>query len=189
MNLLYYILSLLSLSEKNPHKLITKNIKFFHYTFNKQFSNVYPITMKEELRQECYYGFVKAANNYDPSYNVSFLSYSRFYIHGYGLNSLRKYNKTKINTVEYESELLKHTKSLYENNILDIGHENREAIKNFMKYCNESKYGFLLKDHYCNNVSSRKMEKRYNISRSTISNILKREISLFRIIYGYSYNK
>ena len=100
------------------------------------------------------------------------LYYSKFYIRGYGLNSLRKYNKTKINTVEYESELLKHTKSLYENNILDIGHENREAFKNFMKYCNESKYDFYKKTIIVIMYLVEKWKKD-NISRSTISNILK----------------
>lgn len=185
MNLFYYILSLFSIKLHNRHKLVTNNIGYFNYIFNEKFSNVFPITIKEDLRQESYYGFVKAANNFDPSYNVSFLVYSKYYIHGYGLNSLRKYNKTKMDTVEYESELLKHTKSLYKNNILDLGHENREALTNFMKYCNESKYGYLLEDHYYNYLSGRKMAIKYNMSRTTISNILKREMSLFRIIYGY----
>lgn len=189
MKLFYYILSLFSLSLQNRHKLVTNNIGFFHYIFNKKFSNVFPVTIKEDLRQECYIGFVKAANKYDPNYNVSFLIYSKHYIHGYGLNALRKYNKTKINTVEFDGELLKHTKSLYKNIILDTSYENLDAIKKFSKYCNESKYGYLLEDYYYNNLSHRKMAEKYNIPRSSIYNILKREMSLFRIIYGYSYNK
>ena len=189
MKLFYYILSLFSLKLQDRHKLVTNNIGFFHYTFNKKFSNIFPVTLKEDLRQESYYGFVKAANKYDPSHNVSFLIYSKYYIHGYGLNALRKYNKTKINTVEFEGDSLKHTKSLYKNDILDLGYENLDAIKKFIKYCNESKYGYLLEDYYYNNLSNRKLAKKYNIPRSSIYNILKREMSLFRIIYGYSYNK
>ena len=184
MKLFYYILSLFSLSPQSRHKLVTKNIGFFHYTFNKKFSNVFPV-IKQELRQECYYGFVKAANNYDPSRNVSFLAYSKYYIHGYGLNALRKFNKTKINTVELDSDLLKHTKSMYKNDFLDIGYENLDAIKNFMKYCNETKYGILLKEYYYNNMSHKKISEKYDIPRSSIYRIIKREMSLFRIIYGY----
>ena len=188
MKLFYYILSLFSLSLQSRHKLVKKNIGFFHYTFNKKFSNVFTMN-KEDLRQECYYGFVKAANNYNSTHNVSFLVYSKYYIHGYGLNALRKYNKTKLDTVDFEGDLLKHTKTLYKNDILDIGHDNVDAIRNFVEYCNKSKYGNLLEEYYYNNLSFRKISKKYNIPRSTISNILKREISLFRIIYGYSYNK
>ncbi len=184
MKLFYYILSLFSLSLESRHNLIKKNIGFFHYTFNKKFSNVFTMN-KEDLRQECYYGFVRAANNYDPSHNVTFLAYSKYYIHGYGLNALRKYNKTKLDTVDFEGDLLKHTKTLYKNDILDIGYENLDAIKNFVKYCNESKYGYLLEEYYYNNLSFRKISKKYNIARSSVNIILKREMSLFRIIYGY----
>ena len=188
MKLFYYILSLLSLSPQSRHRLVTKNIGYFHYMFNKKFSNVFPV-IKEELRQECYIGFVKAANNYDPEYNVSFLSYSKYYIHGYGLNALQKYNKTKINTVEFDGELVKHTKSLYKNNVLDIGYENLDVIKNFMKYCNESKYGILLKEYYYNDMPRKKIAEKYNIPKSSIYRIISREMSLFRIKYGYLYNK
>ena len=55
MKLFYYILSLLSLSPQSRHRLVTNNIGYFHYTFNKKFSNVFPV-IKEELRQECWAG-------------------------------------------------------------------------------------------------------------------------------------
>lgn len=66
MNLFYYILSLFSIKLHNRHKLVTNNIGYFNYIFNEKFSNVFPITIKEDLRQESYYGFVKAANNFSP---------------------------------------------------------------------------------------------------------------------------
>lgn len=184
MKLIYYILYLFHLSLHDRHKLVTKNIGFFHHIFNKKFSNVFTMN-QEDLRQECYYGFVKAANNYDPNYNVSFLVYSKYYIHGYGLNALRKNNTTKIKTIQLNSESLQHTKSLYKNDILDLGYENLDAIKDFMNYCNESEYGSLLKEYYYNNLSGRKIAKKYNISRSKVSNVLRREVSRFRIINKY----
>ena len=177
MKLFHYILSFFYLTPQNRHDLVTKNIGYFHFTFNKKFSNVNYIN-KEDLRQECYYGFVKAANNYDPSYNVSFLIYSRYYIHGYGLNALKKYNNNnKINTVSLDEKLVKNYK--------EPEYHSLDAIDNFIEYCNESKYGYLLKEYYYNKLSYVKISKKYNMSRHKISKISKKEMLLFKRRYDY----
>ena len=79
----------------------------------------------DDLRQECYYGFVKAADKYDPSYNVSFLVYSRYYIHGYGMNAIQKHNKTKMHSIKFEENLINHNKNLS----LD-GHKDAIVVDN-----------------------------------------------------------
>lgn len=176
MKLFHYILSFFYLTPQNRHDLVTKNIGYFHFIFNKRFSNVNYVN-KEDLRQDCYYGFVKAANNYNPNYNVSFLIYSRYYIYGYGLNSLKKYNKTKLITTNFDEKLLKNNK--------EPEYENLDAIINFIEYCNESKYGYLLKEYYYNKLPYVKISKKYNISRHTVSKISKKEMILFKRKYGY----
>tara|TARA_B100000963_G_C22631013_1_gene674931 strand:- start:1197 stop:1751 length:555 start_codon:yes stop_codon:yes gene_type:complete len=184
MKLFYYISLFFSLSNKERDSLVSNNIGFFHHCFNKKFSGV-PTVLKEEIRQESLYGFIRASKKFNPKRNVSFLSYSQYYIHGYGLNSLRKYNRTNINTVNFDGELLSHTKDIYANNVLDTKHENLDAINKFNKYCNTSKYGNVLKAFYYENLSQRKIGKKYNISRSSVTIILKREMDFFRKIYGY----
>jgi len=187
MKLFHYILSFLYLTPQNRHELVTKNIGFFHYTFNKRFSNIYFMN-KEDLRQECYYGFVKAANKYDLNYNVSFLVYSRYYIHGYGLNAIKKYNKTKIHSVKFQENLINHNNNFHRNDILGMGYEKVYIIEKFGEYCNKSKYGHLLQDYYSNNLSYRKISIKYNIPRTSLTNTIKREMSLFKKKHGYGKN-
>ena len=187
MKLLHYILSFFYLTPQNRHELVTKNIGYFHHIFNKRFSNIFFMD-KDDLRQECYYGFIKAADNYDPSYNVSFLVYSRYYIHGYGINAIKKHNKTKINSVNFKENLINHNKNFYRNDILGLGYEKVHAIENFIEYCNESEYGYLLREYYINNLSYRKISVKYNIVRSTLTSTIKSEMSLFKIKYGYGKN-
>ena len=185
MKLFYYISLLFSLSNKERENLVINNMGFFHHCFNKKFSGV-PKVLKEELRQDSLYGFIKASKNFNPKYNVTFAAYSKFYIHGYGLNALRKYNKTvDTQTIQFDNDLLKHTKDTAKNNFLDVGYENLDAINNFVKYCNKSKYGFILKAFYYDNISQRKIAEKYTIPRSSISIIIKREMGYFRKIYGY----
>lgn len=181
MKLLNYIVSLFYLT---PQNLINQNIRFFHYTFNKKFPNIFFMD-KDDLRQECYYGFVKAANKYNPNYNVSFLVYSRYYIHGYGINAIRKYNKTNINAVKFEEKFINHNQNFYKN---DIDYEKVYAIEKFYEFCNESKYGNLLRDYYNNHLSYRKISIKYNIPRTTVTNKIKSEMSLFKIKHGYGKN-
>ena len=187
MKFFHYILSLLYLSPQNRHNLITKNIGFFHHTFNKRFSNIFFMDI-DDLRQECYYGFVKAADKYDPSYNVSFLVYSKYYIHGYGMNAIQKHNKTKMHSIKFEENLINHNKNFYKNDILGLGYEKAYAIENFIEYCKESKYGYLLREYYINNLSYREISIKYNIVRSTVTSTIKSEFSLFKIKYNYGKN-
>ena len=140
---------------------------------------------KDDLREECYYGFVKAANKYDPKYNVSFLVYSRYYIHGYGINAIRKHNKTNINAVNFDDNIINHNQNFYKNDILSIDYENLYAIKEFSEFCNQNEYGYLLRDYYNNNLSYRKISMKYNIPRTTVTKKIKNEMSLFKIKHGY----
>ncbi len=184
MNIFYYILLFFPLSPKQRNCLVTDNIGYFHHCFNKKFSSV-PKILREEVKQDSLYGFIRASKRFDPSYNVSFLSYATYYIHGYGLNSLRKHNKTFEKTIPFDNDLLRHTKDNSKMNFLDIGYDNLDAINNFVKFCNKSNNGFILKAFYYDNLSQRKIAEKYNISRSMISIIIKREMGYFRKIYGY----
>jgi DNA-directed RNA polymerase specialized sigma subunit len=70
---------------------------------------------------------------------------------------------------------------LYKNN--ERKQEYEEIIKNFKTFCNKSINKDILIDYYVNNLSQKDVSKKYNISRTKVSDILKNDIKLFKHYY------
>ena len=167
-----------SLSQRN--KLVKDNINYVNYYLNKHHANL-PRHIKEDIKQESYIGLVKASQRYDPSHNVKFITYASYYISGYTKNALRKYYKME-NRINYGDYIIDdRNNKLYKNN--ERKQEYEEIIKNFKTFCNKSINKDILIDYYVNNLSQKDVSKKYNISRTKVSDILKNDIKLFKHYY------
>ena len=174
------ILSLVN-AYTNPNKLIKDNYKLVHHIINKKFYNL-PISVREEVKQAAFLGFVKSAQRYDPNRNFKFTTYASYYITGYALNSIRKhknyYNRFELNDFNNENyinykSLIKYEKSNTYEQIY-----NRDIVNKFYSECEDKD---ILYDYFHCKLKQQAIADKYNMSKKQVAYRIKKNVHIFKI--------
>lgn len=165
-----------------PNSLIKDNYKLVHHIINKKFHYL-PKSVREELKQEAFLGFVKSAQKYDPNKNCKFSTYASYYIVGYALNAIRKYKNyndrfiisdfSEENYIDYKSLNKFKNKDVYDK----MDKEN--LIDKFYDEC-ESEDKDILYDYYHNKMKQQDIADKYSISKKKVSYKVKKNLTNFK---------
>ena len=183
----FNFLILLSNNHQQRNELAVKNIKLVDYIVNRYFNNL-PIDMKEDIKHESYFGYLKACDRYcNEDFKIKFSTLASRYIRTYGNNALKKNKKIKKELLSsFEQNYVPHDN-------LKVNHRNINMMKNiheenickkFYEYvdknCNEKRKIIIYK-YFKKNESPKSISKELNISLPNVYYSINTEIKKYKI--------
>lgn len=165
----------------SPNKLINDNYKLVHHIINRKFNKL-PFSVREEVKQEAFLGFVKSAQKYDPNKNCKFSTYASYYINGYALNAIRKHknynSKFEINNFDDESYINYKSFVKYENSNTYEKIYNSDIINKFYSECEDKD---ILYDYFNCKLKQHEIANKYNMTKKQVAYKIKKNLHYFKI--------
>ena len=183
----FNLLILLSNNHQQRNELAVKNIKLVDFIVYKYFNHL-PRDIKEDIKHESYFGYLKACDRYcNEEFKIKFSTLASRYIRTYATNAIKKNKKIKKEILSsFDQAYVPHDNlKVNDRNVNMMKNIHEENVcKRFYDYvdnnCNEKRKIILYK-YFRNNESPKSISKELNISLPNVYYSIKTEMKKYKI--------